>query len=52
MGAEKMERVNVYIDGPNVLGAVSQMRKKRVWVDPYRLAQHLIKPLEQYREIH
>lgn len=37
------ERVTVYIDGPNLLGAVSEMRKnRRVWVDPYLLSQHLI----------
>jgi len=37
-----MEKVNVYIDGPNLLGAVSDVRKKRVWLDPFRLAHHLI----------
>lgn len=38
------EAVNVYIDGPNLLGAVSDMRKgRRVWVDPFQLAQLLIR---------
>lgn len=37
-----MEKVNVYIDGPNLLGAVSDVRKKRVWLDPFRLANQLI----------
>ena len=37
-----MERVNVYIDGPNLLGAVSDINKKRVWLDPFRIACQLI----------
>ncbi|MBI1871581.1 MAG: NYN domain-containing protein [Chlamydiae bacterium] len=37
-----MEIVNVYIDGPNLLGAVSDLRKKRVWVNPLQLSNHLI----------
>lgn len=36
--------VNVYIDGPNLLGAVSELRKKRVWLDPVRLAALLVSP--------
>ena len=37
-----MEKINVYIDGPNLLGAVSDLRKKRLWLDPFRLSQRLI----------
>ena len=37
-----MEKINVYIDGPNLLGAVSDLKKKRVWVDPFKLSQGLI----------
>lgn len=37
-----MEIVNVYIDGPNLLGAVSDLKKKRAWVDPFRLSHALI----------
>lgn len=39
---EKMEKIIVYIDGPNLLGAVSATLQRRVWVDPYRLSQRLI----------
>lgn len=42
MNAERPEVVNVYIDGPNLLGAVSDLRKKRLWIDPFLLAQRLI----------
>ena len=38
----KPEVVNVYIDGPNLLGAVSDLRAKRVWIDPFRLATLLV----------
>ena len=42
-----MESVNVYIDGPNLLGAVSDLRKKRVWLDPVRLSERLINKTTQ-----
>ena len=37
-----MEKINFYIDGPNLLGAVSQIKKKRVWIDPYKLSHLLV----------
>ena len=37
-----MEKVNIYIDGPNLLGAVSETLRKRVWLDPYKLSKFLI----------
>ncbi len=37
-----MEKVNVYIDGPNLLGAVSETLRKRIWLDPFKLANFLI----------
>ncbi len=36
------ELVNVYVDGPNLLGAVSDLRKgRRVWLDPVELARRI-----------
>ena len=37
-----MEKVNVYIDGPNLLGAVSQTLGRRLWVDPYKISEVLV----------
>lgn len=37
-----MERVIIYIDGPNLLGAVSDLLKKRVWLDPLLLSEKLV----------
>ncbi len=37
-----METVNVYVDGPNLLGAVSEIKRKRVWLDPHKLARLLV----------
>lgn len=39
-----MEKVIVYIDGPNLLGAVSETLERRAWVDPFILSQRLINP--------
>jgi uncharacterized LabA/DUF88 family protein len=41
------ETVNIYVDGPNLLGAVSDLRAKRVWIDPVRLAGLLIQDQSQ-----
>ena len=47
------ERVNVYIDGPNLLGAVSEIRKGRIWLDPYTLAVRLLRrPAQQLGTIY
>lgn len=44
MSDQPKEVVNVYIDGPNILGAVSDLRKKRVWIDPWLLANRIVRP--------
>jgi uncharacterized LabA/DUF88 family protein len=42
-----MEKINVYIDGPNILGAVKETLGRRVWVDPFLLSRRLINPKTQ-----
>lgn len=42
-----MERINIYIDGPNLLGAVSEIEQRRVWVDPVLLSRRLVQPSTQ-----
>lgn len=37
-----MEKVNVYIDGPNLLGAISETIGRRIWIDPYELILSLV----------
>ena len=37
-----MQRVHVYIDGPNLLGAIYDLRKQRLWIDPIKLSDLLI----------
>jgi uncharacterized LabA/DUF88 family protein len=39
---ENVEKVRIYIDGPNLLGAVSELRKKRLWIDPILLSEQLV----------
>ncbi|MBI1882791.1 MAG: hypothetical protein HYS08_01100 [Chlamydiae bacterium] len=47
-----MQIVNLYMDGPNLLGAVSDLRKKRVWIDPFRLSSHLVdKQIQEVKTI-
>lgn len=47
-----MEKVCVYVDGPNLLGAVSDLKQKRVWLDPFRLSQLLIdKKMQEIKTI-
>jgi len=48
-----MEIINVYIDGPSLLGVVNDIRKKRIWLDPFRLSRLLInKQLQQVKKIY
>ncbi|MBI1976730.1 MAG: NYN domain-containing protein [Candidatus Omnitrophica bacterium] len=42
-----MEKVHIYIDGPNLLGAVSDLRKKRLWIDPILLSGYLVDTTHQ-----
>lgn len=42
-----MQQVHVYVDGPNVLGAIHDLRKQRLWIDPVKLSRHLIIPASQ-----
>lgn len=37
-----MEKIHIYIDGPNLLGAVSDLMKNRVWLDPLLFSSYLI----------
>ena len=37
-----MERVSIYIDGPNLLGAARATLGRRVWIDPLMLSGRLI----------